>query len=164
VKVPLWWMQAASKATRAPRKVMTPASAMTLDVGQSHGAQASLLTESCSVFRDAAQDHHLVHSFRRTTQEVRETAMPHIFEDVAAEPADVPTLVAENASLRDRLLRALAETENTRRQAERAAADVRQYAVSDFARQLLTVLDNLHRTIAAAEHGRFKLRRECGAA
>jgi molecular chaperone GrpE len=77
-------------------------------------------------------------------------------EDRAAfaqsEPAaDLAALQDENASLRDRLLRALADCENTRKRAERTAADARQYAVSDFAREMLTVADNLQRSIAAAE-------------
>ena len=57
----------------------------------------------------------------------------------------------ESASLRDRLLRALAEVENTRRRAERSVADAREYAISDFAAELLSVVDNLQRTVAAAE-------------
>jgi molecular chaperone GrpE len=78
--------------------------------------------------------------------------MPHsnVDEAVAQEAVDVATLIAENASLRDRLLRALADAENTRRRAERTAEEARQYAISDFARELLTVVDNLKRTIAAA--------------
>src|SRR3981081_1544895 len=58
---------------------------------------------------------------------------------------------AENASLRDRMLRALAEADNTRRRAERAGQDARQCAVADVARELLPVVDNLQRSIAAAE-------------
>jgi molecular chaperone GrpE len=79
--------------------------------------------------------------------------MPHhmVDEVVAAEAIDPATLVAENQSLRDRLLRALAEAENTRRRAGRTAEETRQYAISDFARELLVVADNLQRTIAAAE-------------
>jgi molecular chaperone GrpE len=51
-------------------------------------------------------------------------------------------------------MRALADAENTRRRAERTATDVRQYAVADFAREMLAIADNLERTIAAAEqHG-----------
>jgi molecular chaperone GrpE len=61
------------------------------------------------------------------------------------------TLAAENASLRDRLLRSLADAENTRHRAERSAADARQYAISDFAAELLAVVDNLQRAIASAE-------------
>jgi molecular chaperone GrpE len=72
-------------------------------------------------------------------------------EAVAAEAIDPATLIAENKSLRDRLLRALADAENTRRRTERTAEEVRQYAISDFARELLMVADNLQRTIDAAE-------------
>ena len=60
-------------------------------------------------------------------------------------------LAAENASLRDRLLRSLADVENIRRRAERSAADARQYAISGFATELLSVVDNLQRAIASAE-------------
>jgi molecular chaperone GrpE len=65
---------------------------------------------------------------------------------------------AEIASLRERLMRAVAETENTRRQGERRAEDARQYAITNFARELLQVVDNLRRAIdagaAAAEAGK----------
>src|SRR3984893_15150066 len=81
-----------------------------------------------------------------------EVIMPHsnVDEAVAQEAVDVATLIAENASLRDRLLRALADAENIRRRVERTAEEARQYAISDFARELLMVADNLGRTIAAA--------------
>jgi molecular chaperone GrpE len=58
------------------------------------------------------------------------------------EPAAIEA-ANENASLRDRLLRALAEVENTRRRAERRVADAREYGISDFAVELLSVVDNL---------------------
>src|SRR3979490_371983 len=57
---------------------------------------------------------------------------------------------SEIASLRERLMRALAETENTRRQGERRAQDAGQYAITNFARELLQVVDNLHRAIEAS--------------
>jgi molecular chaperone GrpE len=70
----------------------------------------------------------------------------------AAEPAiDAAELVEENANLRDRLLRALAEAENVRRRADRMVDDARQYGISEFARELLAVADNLQRTTAAVE-------------
>src|SRR6195256_234851 len=56
---------------------------------------------------------------------------------------------SEIASLRERLMRALAETENTRRQGERRARDAEQYAITNFARELLQVVDNLRRAIDA---------------
>ncbi len=64
---------------------------------------------------------------------------------------DSAALEAENASLRDRLLRSLADAENARRRAERNTADTRQYAIADFAAELLAVVDNLQRAIASAE-------------
>lgn len=80
-------------------------------------------------------------------------ARPHSIEDeaVATEAVDVGTLLNENVSLRDRLLRALADAENTRRQASRTAGDARRFALADFARELLIVVDNLERTIDAAD-------------
>jgi molecular chaperone GrpE len=69
----------------------------------------------------------------------------------ATEDVDKGTLLAENASLRDRLLRALAEAENTRRRAERAIEDARKFAITEFARELLIVGDNLQRTVVAGE-------------
>ena len=57
---------------------------------------------------------------------------------------------SEIASLRDRLMRALTETENTRRQGERRAQDAQQYAITNFARELLQVVDNLRRAIEAS--------------
>jgi len=80
-------------------------------------------------------------------------ARPHSVEDeaVATEAVDVGTLLKENVSLRDRLLRALADAENTRRQATRTAGDARRFAIADFARELLIVVDNLQRTIDAAD-------------
>ena len=52
--------------------------------------------------------------------------------------------------MRDRLLRALAEAENTRRHASRIAGEARKFAIADFARELLIVVDNLQRSIEAA--------------
>lgn len=59
-------------------------------------------------------------------------------------------LAAENASLQERLMRALAETENTRRQGDRRVQDAQRYAIANFARELLEVVDNLRRAIEAS--------------
>jgi molecular chaperone GrpE len=68
------------------------------------------------------------------------------------EIVDPAMLRAENASLQDRMLRALADAENTRRRAERNIEDARQFAIVGFARELLAVMDNLQRAVAAASH------------
>lgn len=80
-------------------------------------------------------------------------AVPHRMqtEKTEAQAVDAGALVAENASLRDRLLRALADAENVRRRAELTAAEARRYAIAEFARELLVVVDNLQRTIDAVE-------------
>lgn len=56
-------------------------------------------------------------------------------------------LEAEVASLNDKLLRALAEMENVRRRADRDKEDTAKYAVANFAREMLSVADNLRRAL-----------------
>src|ERR1700675_3686475 len=58
-------------------------------------------------------------------------------------------LDAELGDTKDRLLRALAETENTRRRFQREREDTQKYAVSGFAKDLLSAADNLRRALAA---------------
>ncbi len=58
-------------------------------------------------------------------------------------------LQAEIADMKDKLLRTLAEMENLRKRTEREVADQRQYAIASFARDMLTVADNLRRAIEA---------------
>jgi molecular chaperone GrpE len=62
---------------------------------------------------------------------------------------DRAQLLAENAELKDRLLRALAEVENTRRRSERDLDNMRQYAITQFAGDMLNVADNLERAVAS---------------
>jgi molecular chaperone GrpE len=61
--------------------------------------------------------------------------------------ADLDALLAENAEMRDRLLRTMADMENLRARTEREKNDMARYAISNFARDVLTVGDNLKRTI-----------------
>ena len=60
-------------------------------------------------------------------------------------------LEAEVADLKDRLLRAVAETENVRRRLEKDKREGADYAITGFARDLLSVADNLARALQAAE-------------
>jgi molecular chaperone GrpE len=68
----------------------------------------------------------------------------------AIDPADLASVAAE---YKDKLLRALAEMENLRRRTEREIADARQYAVSNFARDIVAVADNMARTTSAVDGG-----------
>ena len=66
-------------------------------------------------------------------------------------PADDPVmlLAGEVASLKDQLLRALAETENLRRRSEREREDAVKYASVPLVRDLVNVADNLRRALAS---------------
>ncbi len=95
-----------------------------------------------------------------TEQEAQADAQNAINEELAEELADSeaaeaaemagemagegePDLAAEVQDLKDKLLRAMAEAENTRRIAAREKADAAKYAVTNFAREILRVADNL---------------------
>jgi molecular chaperone GrpE len=67
-------------------------------------------------------------------------------DDLAQEAA---VLAKENAELKDRVLRTLAEMENLRRRTEREIADSRTYAITSFARDLVVVADNIQRALDA---------------
>src|SRR5690242_7575012 len=56
---------------------------------------------------------------------------------------------AEAAALKDQLLRALAEAENTRRRSQRDREESARYAAAPLARDILPVADNLARALAA---------------
>lgn len=58
-------------------------------------------------------------------------------------------LEAQVAELKEQVLRGLAETENVRRRGQREIEDAGKYAVTKFARELLSVADNLGRALQA---------------
>ena len=68
-------------------------------------------------------------------------------ESVAAEVDRSAWLEVEVASLKDQLLRALAETENLRRRSQREREDVVKYAAAPLIKDLVGVVDNLRRAM-----------------
>ena len=79
-----------------------------------------------------------------------ETSATESAEGEAAERdafAVIEALNAENSELKDRVLRTLAEMENLRRRTEREVADAKTYGVTGFARDMLSVVDNLARAL-----------------
>ncbi len=58
-------------------------------------------------------------------------------------------LAKENEELKDRALRLAADMENLRRRTARDVHDARSYAIANFARDMLTVCDNLRRALDA---------------
>lgn len=55
----------------------------------------------------------------------------------------------EIAALKDQLLRAMAETENTRRRMQKEVQDAQKYGISNFAKEMLDVADNFARAMEA---------------
>lgn len=77
-----------------------------------------------------------------------EVPLEGVVEANSAAPAPeavITALNAENASLKDRLMRTLADMENLRRRTEREISDAKSYAVTNFARDMLNVADNIRR-------------------
>jgi molecular chaperone GrpE len=69
-------------------------------------------------------------------------------ETEAASPESrIAELEAEVAKYKDQALRALAEQENVRRRAQRDREDALKFATSGFAKDLVSVADNLRRAI-----------------
>jgi len=66
------------------------------------------------------------------------------------EADEIAALRTEVADLKDRLLRALAETENLRKRAERERRDAETYGATRLARDLLPVYDNFSRAVESA--------------
>lgn len=77
---------------------------------------------------------------------MNDTAEPVTVEMPSAE-GRIAELEAEVAKFKDQALRALAEQENVRRRAQRDREDALKFATSNFAKDLVTVADNLRRAI-----------------
>src|SRR5215471_9637733 len=71
-------------------------------------------------------------------------------EDAAAQ---VQQLQAEKAELQDKLLRALADAQNTRRRAQQDVERERKFGIERFAKDVLSVADNLGRALSALPDG-----------
>jgi len=81
--------------------------------------------------------------------EKAETAAERTQGSVDGDYEALVRLLKENEELKDRALRVAAEMENLRRRTARDVHDARAYAVANFARDMLSVSDNLRRTLDA---------------
>ena len=72
----------------------------------------------------------------------------------AADGGEVAKLRAEVAELKDRWLRERADVENIKRRAVREKQDAIRFGSEGLLKDLLPVIDNLHRALAAAKTGR----------
>ncbi len=68
-------------------------------------------------------------------------------DETPADPMDL--LREENKELQDKILRLAAEMENLRRRTEREKQDMAKFAITNFARDILTIDDNLNRALSS---------------
>jgi molecular chaperone GrpE len=87
---------------------------------------------------------HIHDAAQEATENAAANDAPGATENAAADDS-----TAQIASLKDQLLRAMAETENTRRRAQKEREDTGKYAVSNFAKDMLSVADNFRRALDA---------------
>src|ERR1043166_5866094 len=76
---------------------------------------------------------------------------PAVQPEPAVAPKPSTSLDRELAETKDRLLRTLADMDNMRKRTEREVAGARIYGISNFARDILGVADNMHRAMAALD-------------
>ena len=86
-----------------------------------------------------------------STARASETVSGNESGETAVDP--VAALTKEVAELKDKHLRALAEMDNLRKRGERELAEARLYFSMNFAREVLSVADNLRRAIEAQQQG-----------
>jgi len=80
-------------------------------------------------------------------EETAEAAETDEGQEPATPEEKIAALEAEVAEMKDKSLRAMAEAENVRRRAEREREETSKYAITNFARDLLSVADNLRRAL-----------------
>lgn len=99
----------------------------------------------------------IIEALNRAEEKIAQTPQDYDITDeddhLADHPADhevLERLMHENATLKDDALRAAADMQNLRKRTQREIADAKTYSVSNFARDMLGVADNLRRTVDAA--------------
>ena len=70
-------------------------------------------------------------------------------EPAADEASEIPKLRQENAELRDRVTRTLADFDNFRKRSQRESQEFRRYALLEPMREILAVADNLDLALSA---------------
>lgn len=85
----------------------------------------------------------------RKADAATEAAEDEASASAAAENSRIQQLIEENAAIKDQMLRFAADMENLRKRTQRDVADAKTYAVTNFARDMLAVSDNLRRALDA---------------
>jgi molecular chaperone GrpE len=98
---------------------------------------------------------HKIHENKSENDQVEPEIqhLPEAKKDINSDEDRIEPGENEISNLKDRLLRALADTENMRKRAARETEEASKYAFANFARDLLMVSDNLRRAILSFEEG-----------
>lgn len=83
-------------------------------------------------------------------------------EKIAALEAECASTQAKLAETHDRMLRIAADFENTRKRMEKEKQDTRLYAIQEFAKDLLPVIDAFDKAMSAIEHSQINFETEEG--
>ncbi|MDY4841852.1 MAG: nucleotide exchange factor GrpE [Alphaproteobacteria bacterium] len=83
------------------------------------------------------------------TLENEEDTIEESAEEAVDFSQEIEKLKAENLALKNEFLRAYADAENTKKRCTQEIEKNTKYAISSFAKDLLSVADNLHRAIEA---------------
>lgn len=85
----------------------------------------------------------------RKAEAASEAAEDEAAANAEAESSRIEQLVNENAAIKDQMLRLAADMENLRKRTQRDVADAKAYSIANFARDMLSVSDNLRRALDA---------------
>ena len=91
--------------------------------------------------------HDNVPPLEATSGEDLEKIAEELEKKADSESQQLSALEGELANLKDQWLRAMAETENLRRRAQRDREEALKYASANFGRDMLSIADNLRRAL-----------------
>ncbi len=83
-----------------------------------------------------------------------------INKETQEEKAQDPSIEEKLEDAENRILRTLAETENLRKRYEREKEDLSNYVISNFAKETLSILDNLQRALSSIKTDELKSHNE----
>jgi molecular chaperone GrpE len=79
--------------------------------------------------------------------------LKHLKSKLKKKDGEARQLKKERDDLRDQLLRKMADMENLKKRVEREKSDYTQYALTDFVKTILPILDNLERALGHPDEG-----------
>jgi molecular chaperone GrpE len=96
------------------------------------------------------KQHEKQHNEKFAQEEDIDNTLPEDEIDEETQQQDeLSRLKEENAKLKDSFLRAYAESENTKKRCQQEIEKNAKYAISSFAKELLTVADDLQRALSS---------------